>query len=102
MAYRAYRLSLDTDGDGTVSASEEAPVIDGFTGDQRFFMGWAQVWRILHREPYLRQLLQVDSHSPGEYRANGPLAHIPGFYDAFDVQPGDALYLPEDERIVLW
>ncbi|WP_412069857.1 M13 family metallopeptidase [Rubrivirga sp. IMCC43871] len=102
MAYRAYRLSLDTDGDGTVSASEEAPVIDGFTGDQRFFMGWAQVWRITHREPYLRQLLQTDSHSPGEYRANGPLAHIPGFYEAFDVQPGDALYLPEDERIVLW
>ncbi|WP_420455564.1 M13 family metallopeptidase [Rubrivirga sp.] len=102
MAYRAYRLSLDTDGDGVVSASEEAPVIDGFTGDQRFFMGWAQVWRILHREPYLRQLLQVDSHSPGEYRANGPLAHIPGFYEAFDVQPGDDLYLPPDERIVLW
>ncbi|WP_412060834.1 M13 family metallopeptidase [Rubrivirga sp. IMCC45206] len=102
MAYRAYRLSLDTDGDGVVSASEEAPVIDGFTGDQRFFMGWAQVWRITHREPYLRQLLQTDSHSPGEYRANGPLAHIPGFYDAFDVQPGDALYLPEDQRIVLW
>ena len=102
MAYRAYRLSLDEDGDGVVSESEEAPVIDGFTGDQRFFMGWAQVWRILHRDAYLRQLLQVDSHSPGEYRANGPLAHIPGFYEAFDVQPGDALYLPEDERIVLW
>ncbi len=102
MAYRAYRLSLDADGDGAVSAGEEAPVIDGFTGDQRFFMGWAQVWRILHRDAYLRQLLQVDSHSPGEYRANGPLAHIPGFYDAFDVQPGDALYLPPDERIVLW
>ncbi len=78
MAYRAYRLSLDTDGDGTVSASEEAPVIDGFTGDQRFFMGWAQVWQNLYRDAYLRQLLQVDSHSPGEYRANGPLGPHPG------------------------
>ena len=102
MAYRAYRLSLDADGDGTVTASEEAPVIDGFTGDQRFFMGWAQVWKITHKEPYLRQLLQVDSHSPGEYRANGPLAHIPGFYTAFDVKPGDALYLAPEDRIKLW
>ena len=102
MAYRAYRLSLDADGDGLVSASEEAPVIDGLTGDQRFFMGWAQVWRIVHREPLLRQLLQVDSHSPGEYRANGPLAHIPAFYEAFGVKPGDQLYLAPEDRIVLW
>ena len=102
MAYRAYRRSLDADGDGTVSADEEAPVLGGFTGDQRFFMGWAQVWRIVHREPYLRQLLQVDSHSPGEYRANGPVSHLPAFYDAFDVQPGDALYLAPEDRIDLW
>ncbi|MDT0632425.1 M13 family metallopeptidase [Rubrivirga sp. S365] len=102
MAYRAYQISLDEDGDGVVSPSEEAPVIDGYTGDQRFFMGWAQVWRILHREPYLRQLLQVDSHSPGEYRANGPLGNVPAFYDAFDVEPGDALYVAPEDRIVLW
>ena len=102
MAYRAYQLSLDADGDGTVSAGEQAPVIDGLTGDQRFFMGWAQVWRILHREPYLRQLLQVDSHSPGEYRANGPLGSVPAFYDAFDVEPGDALYVAPEDRVVLW
>ncbi len=102
MAYRAYRLSLDADGDGTVSAGEEAPVIDGLTGNQRFFMGWAQVWRITHREPYLRQLLQVDSHSPGEYRANGPLPHVDGFYEAFGVQPGDALYVAPAERITIW
>ena len=102
MAYRAYRIALDDDGDGMVSPSEEPPVIDGFTGDQRFFMGWAQVWRILHREPYLRQLLQVDSHSPGQYRTNGPLSHIPAFYDAFDVEPGDDLYLAPEDRIVLW
>ncbi len=102
MAYRAYQLSLDANGDGVVSEGEEAPVIDGFTGDQRFFMGWAQVWRILHRDAYLRQLLQVDPHSPGEYRANGPLAHIPAFYDAFDVEPGDDLYVAPEDRIVLW
>ena len=102
MAYRAYQLSLDTNGDGTVSADEQAPVIDGVTGDQRFFLGWAQVWRITHREPYLRQLLQVDTHSPGQYRANGPLPHLDGFYSAFDVQPGDALYVAPEDRIVLW
>ena len=102
MAYRAYRLSLDADGDGTVSAAEEAPVIDGFTGDQRFFMGWAQVWRTLYRDAAMRQQLQTGPHSPGEYRANGPLAHIPGFYAAFDVQPGDALYLAPEDRIELW
>ncbi len=102
MAYRAYRLSLDTDGDGVVSDDEEAPVIDGFTGDQRFFMGWAQVWRTLYRDEALRQQLQTGPHSPGEYRANGPLAHIPAFYDAFDVEPGDDLYVAPDDRIVLW
>ena len=102
MAYRAYRLALDDDGDGVVSADEEAPVIDGFTGDQRFFMGWAQVWRTLYRDEALRQQLQTGPHSPGEYRANGPLAHIPAFYDAFDVEPGDDLYLAPEDRIVLW
>ncbi len=102
MAYRAYRLSLDTDGDGVVSADEQAPVIDGFAGDQRFFMGWAQVWRTLYRDEALRQQLQTGPHSPGEYRANGPLAHIPAFYDAFDVEPGDDLYLAPQDRIVLW
>ena len=93
MAHRAYRLSL---GDA------EPAVIEGFTGDQRFFMGWAQVWRIKHRDAYLRQLLEVDSHAPGQYRAVGPLAHIPAFYTAFGVEEGDALYLPPAERIKLW
>ncbi|MDX1419821.1 MAG: M13 family metallopeptidase [Rubricoccaceae bacterium] len=93
MAHRAYRLSLD---------GEEPPVIEGFTGDQRFFMGWVQVWRIKHRDAYLRQLLRTDTHSPGQYRAVGPLAHIPAFYTAFDVRQGDALYLPPEERIKLW
>src|SRR5690606_10230295 len=93
MAHRACVLSLD---------GEEPAVIDGFTGDQRFFMGWAQVWRIKHRDAFLRQLLQVDSHAPGQYRAVGPLSHIPAFYTAFDVQEGDALYLAPEDRIKLW
>ncbi|MDX1439941.1 MAG: M13 family metallopeptidase, partial [Rubricoccaceae bacterium] len=93
MAQRAYALSLN---------GEEAPVIDGYTGDQRFFMGWAQVWRIKYRDAYLRQLLQVDTHSPGMYRAVGPLSHIPAFYTAFDVQEGDALFVAEEDRIKLW
>src|SRR5690606_28533205 len=93
MAHRAYVLSLD---------GEEPAAIDGFTGDQRFFMGWAQVWRIKHRDAFLRQLLQVDSHAPGQYRAVGPLSHIPAFYTAFAVQEGDALYLAPEDRIKLW
>jgi len=93
MAHRAYVLSLN---------GAEPPVIEGFTGDQRFFMGWAQVWRIKHREAYLRQLLRTDVHAPGQYRAIGPLAHVPAFYTAFDVREGDALYLPPEERIKLW
>ncbi|HEX8386623.1 MAG TPA: M13 family metallopeptidase, partial [Rubricoccaceae bacterium] len=84
MAYRAYQLSLN---------GQPAPVIDGFTGDQRFFMGWARSWRVQAREAALRQQLQTDSHSPGEYRANGPVGHLDAFYTAFDVQPGDALYV---------
>ncbi len=67
VAYEAYKLSL---GGG------EAPVIDGFTGDQRFFLGWAQVWRRLYRDAEMRNRLLTDSHSPSEYRTNGPLSHI--------------------------
>ncbi|OZC04414.1 M13 family metallopeptidase [Rubricoccus marinus] len=93
MAYRAYRLSLD---------GEEAPIIDGYTGDQRVFLGWAQVWRNAYRDAYLTQLLKTDSHSPGPYRAVGPLSHIPAFYTAFGVEPGDGLYLAPEDRIKLW
>ncbi len=102
MAYRAYQRSLDANGDGTVSATEQAPVIDGFTGDQRFFMGWAGAWRSMAREAALRQQLQTDPHSPGEYRANGPLGHLDAFYTAFNVQPGDPMYVAPEDRIRLW
>ncbi len=93
VAYRAYRLSL---GD------QEAPVIDGFTGDQRFFLGWAQIWRINYRDEALRQRVMVGPHSPNMYRVNGVMVNMPEFYQAFELRPGDALYLPPDERVKIW
>jgi endothelin-converting enzyme/putative endopeptidase len=93
MAHRAYVLSL---------GGREAPAIEGFTGDQRFFMGWMQVWRTKYRDAFLRQLLRTDVHAPGPYRAVGPLPHVPAFYTAFEVQEGDAHYLPPEGRIKLW
>ena len=93
VAYRAYRASLN---------GREAPVIDGFTGDQRFFMGWAQVWRSLFRDEALRNQLMTNSHSPGYYRANGPLVNNEAFYRAFGVKEGDKMYRPADQRVIIW
>ncbi len=93
VAYRAYRMSLN---------GQEAPVIDGFTGDQRFFMGWAQVWRIKARAEALRNQLLTDSHSPGRYRAFVPLTNFDPFYAAFDVKPGDQMYRAPEERVKVW
>jgi len=89
----AYKMSLN---------GEEPPVIDGFTGVQRVFLGYSQIWRRKFREENLRQRIATDSHSPSEYRANGPVRNVPEFYEAFDVQPGDALYLPPEERVKIW
>lgn len=93
VAHRAYRMSLE---------GEEPEEIAGYTGDQRFFMGWGQVWRTLYREQALRQHLQTRPHSPGEYRVNGTVPNMAAFYEAFDVREGDALYLPEAERADIW
>ncbi|HEX2095651.1 MAG TPA: M13-type metalloendopeptidase [Longimicrobiaceae bacterium] len=93
VAYKAYRRSLN---------GREAPVIGGFTGDQRFFLGWAQVWRALFREEALRQQLLTDPHSPGEYRTNGVLRNMPEFYAAFGVKEGDRMYLSADKRVKIW
>ena len=93
LAYRAYRMSLN---------GKEAPVIDGFTGDQRFFMGWAQFWRGKTREARARQLLLTDPHSPNEYRINGIVRNFDEWYRAFDVKPGDKLYLPPEKRVRIW
>jgi len=93
VAYRAYRLSLN---------GEEAPVIDGFTGDQRFFMGWAQVWRRLYRDENLEVRITSDPHSHSEARTNGIVRNIDAWYEAFNIQPDAALYLAPDERVKIW
>ncbi len=89
----AYHLSLD---------GQPAPVIDGFTGDQRFFLGWAQVWQSKYREDALKQQVATDPHSPAEFRVIGPVRNIDAWYDAFDVQPGDQYYLAPDARVRIW
>ncbi|WDI31285.1 M13 family metallopeptidase [Hyphococcus flavus] len=93
MAYHAYKLSLN---------GEEAPVIDGFTGDQRFFMAWAQVWKRIVREEALKNQVKTDPHSPAQYRVNGVVRNMDAWYDAFNVTEGDDLYLPPEERVQIW
>ncbi len=93
VAYRAYRISL---------RGEEAPVIGGFTGDQRFFMGWAQVWRGKHKEEELRNRLLTDPHSPPGYRVTGPMSNMDEFYAAYGVKEGDALHRPAGDRVRIW
>jgi predicted metalloendopeptidase len=93
IAYDAYRLSL---------GGKQAPVIDGLTGDQRFFLGWAQVWRRKHREADLKNRLVTDPHSPAEYRVNGTVRDVPAFYSAFGVKEGDKMYLPPEKRVKIW
>jgi len=93
IAYLAYKMSLD---------GKEAPVIDGWTGDQRFFLGWAQVWRSKARPEETKRRLTVDPHSPPKFRANGAAVNVPAFYEAFDVKEGDGMYLPPEERVKIW
>lgn len=93
MAYTAYKLSLN---------GAEAPVLDGLTGDQRFFLSWAQVWRAKYRDEALVNQLQADPHSPPRYRINGPLRNLNEWYQAFDVKPDQALYLKPEERVRIW
>lgn len=76
--------------------------IDGFTGNQRFFLSWAQVWRIKYTEDALMQRIMTDSHSPGMYRVNGVLSNMPEFYQAFNVEEGDKLYRPDEDRAKIW
>ena len=92
-AYRAYRISLH---------GKEAPVIDGLTGDQRFFIGFAQVWRGTMRDDALRRQLLTNPHSPGQYRAFVPLVNNDAFEKAFDVKPGDGMWLAPGDRVKIW
>lgn len=93
IAYKAYKLSL---------GKKSAEVIDGLTGDQRFFMGFGQVWRAKMRDETMIIRVKTDPHSPGEFRANGTLRNHPGFYDAYQLKQGDKLYLPPAERVTIW
>ena len=93
IAYKAYKLSL---------GGKPAPVIDGFTGEQRFYQGWAQAWRAKSRDAALIRQVTTDPHSPEEFRANGTLRNQPGFYDAFGVKKGDKMYLAPKDRVIIW
>jgi putative endopeptidase len=93
IALKAYRISL---------GGKPAPVKDGFTGDQRFFLGYAQVWRAKYRDQQMRALVLSNPHSPPHFRVVGPTRNTDAWYDAFDVRPGDAYYLPPDRRVHIW
>ena len=93
IAHKAYRLSLD---------GKEPEKIAGWTGDQLFFVGWSRVWRRKYRDAEMVRRLLIDSHSPSQYRANGPVSNIKAFYEAFELQEGDGLFKPEKERIEIW
>jgi predicted metalloendopeptidase len=93
IAYQAYHLSLH---------KKRAPMIDGFTGDQRFFLGWIQVWRGKVREAEAIERIKTDPHSPPAVRGTVPVRNQAGFYRAFGVKPGDKMYLPPSDRVTIW
>jgi len=93
IALKAYKLSLD---------GKEAPVLDGYTGEQRVFLGYGISWRHKARDEALRNQINTDPHSPAMYRVNGVVRNVPEFYAAFDVTEADALYLPPEERVKIW
>jgi len=93
LALDAYHLSL---------GGKPAPVIDGLTGDQRVFLGWAQVWRSKMRDESLKRALVADPHSPPQYRVDLPVRNIDAFYEAFGVKPGDKMYVAPEARVRIW
>ena len=93
ISYQAYLLALD---------GAEPAVLDGWTGPQRFFIGWCQSWRRKYREQEILRRLLTDRHSPAKYRGNGPLINFDPFYEAFDLKAGDRLFQPEADRIRIW
>ena len=93
IAYKAYKISL---------GGKEAPVIDGLTGEQRFYLGFGQVWRAKVRDNAAIVRIKTDPHSPPQFRGNGTVKNQPGFYSAFGVKAGDAMYLPPEQRVLMW
>ncbi len=96
IAYDAFKKTPQGKSSGKKS------LIDGFSPDQRFFLSWAQVWRINVLPETQAQLIMVDPHAPGQYRCNGPLSNITAWYQAFDVKPGDKMYKKPEDRIKVW
>jgi putative endopeptidase len=93
IAYKAYELSL---------GGKKSPVIDGLTGEQRLYIGYAQIWRGKSRTDDTILRIKTDPHSPQEVRGTLPLKNQPGFYQAFGVNEGDKMYLPPAARVLLW
>jgi putative endopeptidase len=93
LALDAYHASL---------GGKPAPVIDGLTGDQRVFLGWAQVWRTKVRDDRAKDMAVSDVHSPAKFRVDGPLRNVDAWYNAFDIKPGDPLYVPPEQRVRIW
>jgi putative endopeptidase len=93
IALKAYHTSLN---------GKKAPILSGFSGDQRFFLAFAQVWRSKYRDAQRRQQILSDPHSPAQFRVNGSIRNIDDWYNAFNVKAGDKMYLPTDQRVRLW
>jgi putative endopeptidase len=93
IAYDAFKLT---------EQGKDTTKIDGFTPDQRFFISIARIWRVKTRDEFLRMYVNTNPHSPAKWRVNGPLMNFTPFYNAFNVQPGDKMYKPENERITVW
>ena len=93
VAYDAFKMTKQ---------GQDTAKIDGFTPDQRFFLSVARIWRVKMKDEYLRLWINNNSHAPPVWRVNGPLMNTDAFYAAFDIQPGDKMYLPKEDRITIW
>jgi putative endopeptidase len=93
IALKAYHLSLN---------GKPAPVIDGYTGDQRFFLSYGQIWQSKYRDNALRTQVLSNEHAPAQFRVISATRNVDAWYDAFGAKPGDKYYLPPDQRVHLW
>ena len=93
IAYKAYQLSKKGKG---------APEIDGLSGDQRFFYGWATIWGSKSTDEQLIRQIKTDPHSPGEFRANGPLVSMPEFINLYKIKKGDGMFIDPNDRVKIW